>query len=292
MIVIDGVQAQHPADLPEDLIRASCEELERGGIVYFTRIPLQITEQDLAFLRAQKQSDAAYHKNIAYRPLHDRLTGYAGEDEQRMQQVLRAFSTQALDYMRQFLRPYQFDVEYASFRPLQEANRKAKQNARNDLIHVDSFPTRPTHGKRILRFFTNIHPSMKRVWKTGPAFPELARRYAESSGLLQQYRRQRNGRGWREALAGMGLPVKVHPAYDQFMHGFHNWLKANSEFQNDPSHPITEMEPLTSWMAITDTASHAVLSGQYALEQTILIHPESLLLPEQAPNRVLEALAS
>ena len=292
MIVIDGVQAQQPADLPEDLIRSSCEELERGGIVYFTGIPLQFSEQDLAFLRAQKQSDAAYHKNIAYRPLQERLTGYAGQEEEQMRQVLRNFSTQALDYLRQFLRPYQFDVEYASFRPLQESNRKAKQNARNDLIHVDSFPTRPTHGKRILRFFTNIHPTMKRVWKTGPAFPELARRYAEPSGLLQQYRRQRNGRGWRETLAGMGLPVKVHPAYDQFMHGFHNWLKANSEFQNDPSHPVTEMEPLTSWMAMTDTASHAVLSGQYALEQTILIHPESLLLPEQSPNRVLETLAS
>lgn len=292
MIVIDGGNAQNPDDLPEDLIRSSCEELERGGIVYFTKIPLQLSEPDLAFLRAQQQSDAAYHKNIAYRPLQDRLTGYAGQEEERMRHVLRTFSTQALDYMRQFLRPYQFEVEYASFRPLQEANRKAKQNARNDLIHVDSFPTRPTHGKRILRFFTNIHPTMKRVWKTGPAFPELARRYAESSGLLQLYRRQRDGRGWREALAGMGLPVKVHPAYDQFMHGFHNWLKANDAFQNDPSHPVTEMEPLTSWMAITDTASHAVLSGQYALEQTILIHPESLLLPDAAPNRVLEALAS
>lgn len=291
MMVIDGVQAQHPADLPEDLIRSSCEELERGGIVYFTKIPLQVPEQDLAFLRAQKQSDAAYHKNIAYRPLQDRLTGYAGQEEAQMQQVLRSFSTQALDYMRQFLRPYQFDAEYASFRPLQEAHRKAKQNARNDLIHVDSFPTRPTHGKRILRFFTNIHPTVKRVWKTGPAFPELARRYAESSGLLDQYRRQRNGHGWREALAGMGLPVKVHPAYDQFMHGFHNWLKANGEFQNDPAHPVTEMEPLTSWMAMTDTTSHAVLSGQYALEQTILIHPESLLLPDVSPNHVLEALA-
>lgn len=290
MIVVEGEQAQSPLDLPDDRIRACCETLEQGGIVYFPQIPLRLPEEDLAFLRAQKQSDAAYHKNIAYRPLQDRLTGYAGEDEERMRSVLRAFSTQALGYLRQFLRPYQWDVEYASFRPLQEQNRKAKLNARNDLIHVDSFPTRPTHGKRILRFFTNIHPTMQRVWKTGPAFPELARRYAETSGLMRQYRRRRSGRDWRERLAGMGLPVKIHPAYDQFMHGFHNWLKANEAFQTDPSHPVVEMAPLSSWLAITDTASHAVLSGQYALEQTILIHTGSLLLPEVSPRQVLESL--
>jgi len=291
MIVVDDAQAQRPAELTEELIRSCCQTLERGGIVYFPRIPLQLSEEDLAFLRAQKQSDAAYHKNIAYRPLQDRLTGYAGAEEERMRSVLSAFSHQALEYLRQFLRLYQWEVEYASFRPLEESQRKAKLNARNDLLHVDSFPTRPTEGKRILRFFTNIHPTMKRVWKTGPPFPELARRYADESGLLRQYRRQRAGRDWRERLAGLGLPVQVHPAYDQFMHGFHNWLKANETFQTDPMHPVVEMAPLSSWMAMTDTASHAVLSGQYALEQTILVRADSLLLPELSPNQVLESLA-
>ncbi|MGH9466884.1 MAG: Kdo hydroxylase family protein [Terriglobales bacterium] len=30
--------------------------------------------------------------------------------------------------------------------------RAAKVHARNDLMHVDSFPTRPSRGRRILRF--------------------------------------------------------------------------------------------------------------------------------------------
>jgi hypothetical protein len=44
-------------------------------------------------------------------------------------------------------------------------------------------------------------------------------------------------------------------------------------------------------MVFTDMVTHAVLSGQFALEQTFLIARRSLTLPEQAPVAVLERLA-
>jgi hypothetical protein len=37
--------------------------------------------------------------------------------------------------------------------------------------------------------------------------------------------------------------------------------------------------------------SHAVLSGQFALEQTFIISTSALALPEKAPVRVLERIA-
>ena len=37
--------------------------------------------------------------------------------------------------------------------------------------------------------------------------------------------------------------------------------------------------------------SHAVLSGQFALEQTFIISKSALVLPEKAPVRVLERIA-
>jgi hypothetical protein len=37
--------------------------------------------------------------------------------------------------------------------------------------------------------------------------------------------------------------------------------------------------------------SHAVLSGQYALEQTFIVPRESLALPEKAPIAILERIA-
>jgi hypothetical protein len=44
-------------------------------------------------------------------------------------------------------------------------------------------------------------------------------------------------------------------------------------------------------MVYTDTVSHAVLSGQYALEQTLLVAPEAMVRPEIAPLGVLEQMA-
>jgi hypothetical protein len=37
--------------------------------------------------------------------------------------------------------------------------------------------------------------------------------------------------------------------------------------------------------------SHAVLSGQFALEQTFTVSKHALVLPEKAPVRVLERIA-
>lgn len=41
----------------------------------------------------------------------------------------------------------------------------------------------------------------------------------------------------------------------------------------------------------TDMVSHAVLAGQYALEQTFIVQRQALLRPEQAPASILEGLA-
>jgi hypothetical protein len=41
----------------------------------------------------------------------------------------------------------------------------------------------------------------------------------------------------------------------------------------------------------TDCVAHAVISGQYAIEQTLLIPPQALTAPNAAPYRILENLA-
>jgi len=62
-------------------------------------------------------------------------------------------------------------LDFASFRPLEEQGRDLSLHKRNDLLHVDAFPSRPTHGGRILRVFANINPSVGRVWNVGEPFP-------------------------------------------------------------------------------------------------------------------------
>jgi len=42
-------------------------------------------------------------------------------------------------------------------------------------------------------------------------------------------------------------------------------------------------------MVFTDGVPHAVMSGQFALEQTFIIPPQALVSPDAAPLRVLES---
>ena len=70
-----------------------------------------------------------------------------------------------------------------SFRPVEEATRRLRLTARNDLLHVDAFPSRPTQGWRILRVFANVNSSEPRVWVTSDPFPKLLERYGAEVGL-------------------------------------------------------------------------------------------------------------
>jgi hypothetical protein len=72
---------------------------------------------------------------------------------------------------------------------------------------------------------------------------------------------------------------------------FHNFLKENDAFQASCEKHSFQFPPGSSWMVYTDTVPHAVLAGQYALEQTFLVSPEAMVAPQISPLRVLEAMA-
>lgn len=293
MPVVDSTTL--PKD-PAERGREACRVLEEGNILLFSRTPFELSARDREFLLRQRQTGAGYHKNIAYRPESDRVTGVArqqAEDAREMRRVLRGYSRVAVDFLSRFLPPYsgKWRLDYASFRPQEEAERKLSRHARNDLLHVDSFPTRPTRGDRIFRLFTNINPSKPRVWRVGETFPELADRFAVSSGLLPDVARGRAVRSVLSLLASAGVPVRMRPPYDEFMHRFHNYLKENDAYQKTARAQILSFAPGATWMVFTDMVAHSVLSGQYALEQTFLISRETLTLPERAPVAVLERLA-
>jgi hypothetical protein len=66
---------------------ALCAELEAGNILFFPQTPFAFPGDDLKFLLSRKQTDASFHKNIAYRPAENRITGLdksaAGPDVDR-----------------------------------------------------------------------------------------------------------------------------------------------------------------------------------------------------------------
>jgi hypothetical protein len=269
------------------------EQLESGHILYLPQTPFHLSEDDRAFLLAQKQTQAGYHKNIAYRPAEDRLTGtgkLSPPDAQRLRGIVRSFSGWASRYLEESIPQYagMWKMDFASYRPIEEAGRPARLTARNDLAHVDAFPTRPTHGDRILRVFANINPHKERIWVTSETFEGLAERFASQVSIPKAPGAASQSFG-RLAKA-MGIRQWDRSPYDAFMLRFHDFLKQNAEFQQNCEKQRWEFSPNSSWICYTDMVSHAVLSGQYALEQTFIVSRRAMVLPEKSPIRILERI--
>ena len=275
-----------------------CEQLEQGNILFLLPTPFAFPEESRSFLLQQRKAESRHHKNIAYRPAEDRLTGFGGENEdaqKRLHEILKNYSASVVEYLSRLLPDYKdhWRLDYASFRPFEEEGRDLRVRARNDLLHTDAFPTRPTNGDRILRFFTNLNPEKPRVWLTGQTFEPLAERYAAQAGMPTTG--SSGAFGWlarqsRQAAKALGLPIKARSPYDNFMLRFHHFLKENAEFQQSCPKTRHEFPPGSCWMVFTDMVSHAVLSGQFALEQTFIVPREAMVAPERSPVRVLERL--
>ena len=168
---------------------------------------------------------------------------------------------------------------------------------RNDLLHVDAFPTRPVFGDMILRCFTNVNPEQPREWLTSDPFAELASREAVEGGTGTLCRSARFAdlqtapRSVTRTLQRAGLPVVDRSPYDAFMLHFHDWLKANRDYQDNCPKYRFDLPPGSTWLVFTDVVPHAVLAGRLALEQTVIVSRGSLANPANAPASILERLA-
>jgi 3-deoxy-D-manno-oct-2-ulosonic acid (Kdo) hydroxylase len=273
-----------------------CAELESANILYFPQIPFTISQTDRETLLGQKQSSAAFHKNVAYRPAENRVTGLdksESAEAERLRVILESYSQNAAKCLAALLPPYagKWKLDFASYRPIEERGRPARLHARNDLPHVDAFPTRPTNGDRILRLFTNINPRQNRVWITAPPFASIAQRFAKSVGLPPPRSSNSLGATWRRVARAANLPGSHRSPYDTFMHECHNAMKEDAAFQEGAAKQRWEFPPDSTWIVLTDCVSHAVLEGQYALEQTFIISRDAMVRPQLSPIAILEGLA-
>jgi hypothetical protein len=290
-ITIDRWPAPEPVDYRP--------ELEAGNVLFFPHCPFSFPEEDKEFLRKINFGGGAIHKNVAYRPAIDRVTGVQLDRErtERLLRILRDFSQNVVLFTSELLPQYADDwkLDYASFRPLEEENRDLPTNKRNDLIHTDAFPSRPTNGDLIMRVFTNIHPTKTRNWITTDPFETVARRYARQAGLdsIAAGANSTSRRFLNESarvLHNLGLPVVPRSGYDRFMLHFHEYLKRNTDFQQNSKKYTFNFPPGALWLTFTDVVPHSVLSGQHALEQTFIIARKSMANPERAPVAILERL--
>jgi hypothetical protein len=288
-------------DRAEQLALAWIARLEAGEVIYFPQTPVPIPQEDLAFLLGQHQTDSRMHKNIAYKPGIDRLSGVdeksaAKADVDRMHAVMRRYSKSVAEFLTRFLAPYEqrWTLDYASYRPIEEQGRDLATRKRNDLLHTDAFPTRPTGGARILRFFHNIHPSRTRDWVIGEPFARVVKEFAPGKIAVPHADGVAAAAGKKLAQA-VGLaslaPQWKRTPYDAFMMDLHNRMKEDEIFQRECRKESFHFPAGSSWMVYTETVPHSVLAGQFALEQTFLVRPEAMVTPESSPLAILEKMA-
>ena len=259
--------------------------LERGSVLLFPQLRFPILKREHHLL---SPAIAGTGKNVSLDPTRQTLRGGSADAAElgQVQRMMQRFATSSEALLRGLAPPYAVGLQRArtSFRPLEIAGRSTSWRKDDTRLHVDSFPSSPTQGSRILRVFANINPhGQGRTWRLGESFEGVAHRYLPSlPGPVW---------GAGHLLNALGITRSRRSPYDHFMLRLHDRMKADSAYQSEVAQTVHEFHAGSTWMAFTDQVSHAAMRGQYALEQTFYLPLGCMLDPGQAPLRILERLA-
>src|SRR5262249_24307787 len=174
--------------------------------------------------------------------------------------------------------------EKTSLRPAAIEGRVTSWRKDDRLLHVDSFPSAPVQGRRILRLFCNVNPEGRaRTWRLGEPFPEVAPRFWPQ--LAAPRALQRHLLSWFRVTKGL------RSEYDHYMLVLHDAMKADADYQERAPQEAFDFHAGSAWACFTDQVSHAAMAGQHQFEQTFTLPVEAMQSPETAPLAVLERLA-
>ena len=270
---------------PEDQDRAVAA-LESGKVVSLPDLPFAVKASEERYLRP----DAAggERKNISLDPGTGKLsnTTLPPKDTAALGAMIERFGRAASSLVSGLIPQYAGALKRArtSFRPVEISGRAYSPRHDDRRLHVDAFPTRPLHGDRILRVFSNVAPDGNvRCWNVGEPFPQFA------EAFLPRLRRSIPGEA--RVLAGLGLTKGRRSSYDEIMLRLHDAGKQDEHYQTLCPKAALSFAPGTTWMCFTDQVLHAALSGHCALEQTFHLPIQAMAEPSLAPVRVLERLS-
>jgi hypothetical protein len=266
--------------LDPDLAAQLARDLESGGVVVLPRLAFRMEAGDARFLDARWSDGRA--KNISLSG--ERIKGARGADGDlaALARMIGRYATDASDLVRSLFPRYASALARArtSFRPMPAAGRDVSWRKDDTRLHVDAFPSRPTHGARILRVFNNVNPAgLDRVWRVGEEFEAVANRFVPRIRGMWPLE--------GVALAALFVTKGVRTEYDHLMLGLHDAGKADLDYQRTCTQQEVRFAPGTTWICFSDQVMHAAMSGQYMLEQTIHLPPDVLYEPLRAPLAVL-----
>ena len=267
------------------LQQKAVHELEQDNILFFPALSFVIETEEAALLSPQYSDGKA--KNISYNCNDHTLRGIDSNVETaiKMKAMLSRFNRNATRLINQLFPHYEpyLQVARTSYRPVEIAGRKAKSYKKDDTrLHIDAFPSSPVQGRRLLRVFSNINPFHQlRVWHVGESFEGVANRF------LPQIR---NPFISGSLLKKLKITKGLRTPYDHFMLHIHDRMKADTQYQKTVPQITVAFPANSTWIVQTDSVSHAVLSGQFLMEQTFYLPVEGMVNPNQSPLRILEKL--
>ena len=261
------------------------DALERGCVLFLPHLGFDVKPEETRFLSAQWSNGES--KNIYLRGAERELRGAKGDERDltNLGTLLERFGRQAQQLLEALFPNYLPDCEFGntSFRPCEIAGRPSSYRKDDTRLHPDAFPSNPTGGACILRVFTNVNPHGEpRVWRVGEPFSEMAAKF------LPRARSQWPGEAI--LLNALGITKRRRSRYDHLMVELHDRVKADLDYQRDAPQQRVEFPPGSTWIVFSDKVLHAVMSGQFMLEQTWKVPASSLRDPENSPLRVLERM--
>jgi hypothetical protein len=268
-----------------DVRERALADLEAGRVLFLPDLAFPLDEHERAFL---SPATVDRSKNVSFDPARGKLGGTAvtGVKLEELRNLMSNFARATRRLLAALLPAYQGGIRQArtSLRPVEIAGRASSWRKDDTRLHVDSFPSQPTGGQRILRVFSNVnHHGRPRVWRVGGPFESVARRFWPAL--------RRPLPGARAVLRLLRVTKTRRTSYDHYMLQLHDRMKEDGDFQAGAEQLTHAFPAGSTWVVFTDQVPHAAMSGIHQLEQTFSVPVSSLRAPHTAPLRVLEGLA-
>lgn len=283
-MVIRSLAMRHWNETVDDA--RAVDALEQGKVLFLPSLAFPLSTEELSLLTPDLVDPK--RKNISFNAQNGKLNGVAqAEKKAQVQGLLQRHHDYACQLVSSLLPEYKSalhsPVNSLRLHPIavwRDASSWRKDDTR---LHVDAFPSRPNHGERILRIFTNINPhGESRCWRVGEPFPVLAKRF------IPRLKRFSPFSSWLQNRLGITKSYRSH--YDHLMLQLHDTMKGDENYQQQGPQVALELPAGSSWICFADQTPHAAMSGQFMLEQTFLLPVAAMKNPDNAPLKILQKL--
>ena len=278
-VAIEDWQPSVDTELSEKLALA----LEQGKVLDLPH--LRFTMQDAEKIFYSPEWLSGKRKNISLEG--KKVRGATGSPEllALLGDMIGRYAAQSTSLITKLFPRYteHLNQARASFRPAKVEGPPLSWKKDDSRLHVDAFPSRPNHGERILRVFTNVNPSgLPRIWRVGEPFEEAALHYLSDIPSPLP--------GSAKLLHLLKITKQPRSEYDHIMLQLHDRMKADLEYQKNAPQQLVDFMPGSTWICFSDQVLHAAMAGQFMFEQTFHLPITAQYHPEFSPLKVLERI--